>query len=107
MRLVLEVYQLIKMLPSEERFALCDQMRRSAISIPSNIAEGQARKSYQSHKDFVRFLMIAQGSRAELETQIEICIQLQYITSEQAKTSLLLCEEVSRMLRALIHTEAK
>ena len=104
MRLVIEIYQLVRALPNEEKFGLCDQMRRAAVSIPSNIAEGQARKTPQSYKDFSRFLLIAQGSRAELETQIEICIQLQYITIEQAKEPLALCEEISRMLRALIQT---
>ena len=60
-----EIYRLVKMLPQEERFALSDQMRRAAVSIPSNIAEGQERGST---KEFKHFIMIAQGSRAELET---------------------------------------
>ena len=99
MQLVIEVYQLLALLPKEERYGLSDQMRRSAVSIPSNIAEGQARNT---QRDFVRFLYIAQGSRAELETQLEICVQLHYLTENQVKPVFHLCEEISRMCRSLI-----
>ena len=102
MSLVMEVYRFVKLLPTEERFALSDQMRRCSVSIPSNIAEGQARNS---HKEFIRFLCIAQGSRAELETQIQICIRLNYITEQQSKVALQLCDEISRMIRTLIQKE--
>ncbi len=94
MDLVEEVYEIIKLLPMEERYALADQMRRAAISIPSNIAEGQARKST---KEFINFLSIAQGSKAELQTQILICERLQYLTREQTKRSLMLTEEVGKL----------
>ena len=73
MDLVVEIYRICKFLPKEENYGLSDQMRRSVVSIASNIAEGQAR---DSKKDFIRFLSIAQGSKAELETQIEICRRL-------------------------------
>ena len=67
MELAEKVYLLVKALPKEETYALSDQMRRAAVSIPSNIAEGHAR---QSQKEFLQFLCIARGSRAELETQL-------------------------------------
>ena len=65
MELVLETYTMTRMLPREESYALSDQMRRAAVSIPSNIAEGQARIST---KEFVKHLSIARGSNAELQT---------------------------------------
>ena len=99
--LVKEVYSLVKLLPAEERFGLGDQMRRAAISIPSNIAEGEARKS---RKEFANFLSIANGSRAELETQLIIATQLEYIDKGQTKPALSLCAEISKMLFALIQS---
>ena len=66
MDLVIEVYNLVKELPKEEQYALSDQMRRAAVSIPSNIAEGQSRNST---KEFIQFLSVAKGSNAELQTQ--------------------------------------
>ena len=75
MQLVEEVYRLARMLPKAELFALSDQMRRAAVSIPSNIAEGQARNST---KEFVNFLSISRGSTAELETQLMICVRLKF-----------------------------
>lgn len=59
MNLACKIYELIRKLPNEERFALCDQMRRAAVSVPSNIAEGKGRGS---DKEFIRFLNIAKGS---------------------------------------------
>ena len=98
MELVEEIYRIVKLLPKEERFALGDQMRRAVISIPSNLAEGQGRNY---NKEFLRFIMIAQGSRAELETQLDICIRLGLIRAEQAQTAYALCNEVGKMLRGL------
>ena len=98
MALVEEVYKLVKWLPKEELYALSDQMRRAAVSIPSNIAEGQARNST---KEFIQFLSIAQGSRAELQTQILLCERLNYLTREQTKPALVLTEEVGKMAYAL------
>ena len=99
MLLVEEVYRLVKMLPKEETYALSDQMRRAVISIPSNIAEGNGR---ESEKEFLHFLAIAQGSNAELETQLIICQRLGYISPEDINQALLLQEEISKMLRSLI-----
>lgn len=67
------IYSFVKMLPGEERFAFADQMRRSVVSIPSNIAEGQSRGT---PKEFAHFLRIAKGSTSELETQLLLCVKL-------------------------------
>jgi four helix bundle protein len=72
-RLVKDVYLLTQRFPSEERFGLVSQMRRAVVSVPSNIAEGQARRSTA---EFVQFLSISQGSLAELETQLNVSIEL-------------------------------
>jgi four helix bundle protein len=71
--LVIKIYALTDKFPTEERFGLTSQMRRAAVSIPSNIAEGNFRRST---KDYVQFLKIAFGSGAELETQLEIIKRL-------------------------------
>ncbi len=98
MDLVEEIYKIVKELPKEEQYALADQMRRSVVSIPSNIAEGQNRKNT---KEFLNFLSIAQGSKAELQTQILICERLRYVSREQTKTALLLSEEVGKLIYLL------
>ena len=104
MDLVEEIYRLLKKLPKEETYALADQMRRAAVSIPSNIAEGQSRGA----KEFIQFLKVARGSRAELETQLLICERLNYLTRADIESSLNLLEEISKMLSALIkHLGAK
>ena len=100
MDLVEEVYKLVKLLPSDETFGLASQMRRSVVSIPSNIAEGQSR---HTTKEFLNFLSIANGSKSELKTQLQICVRLGYISCEKAKNAILLCEEVSKMLYALMN----
>ena len=101
MDLVVEVYQLLRLIPETERFALSDQMRRAAVSIPSNIAEGFGRSS---RAEFKRFIAIALGSRAELQTQLLICERLAYLTREQTRRALLLTEEMGKMLHALSAT---
>ena len=77
-KLVKEVYLLLKDFPSYEQFGICSQMRRAAVSVPSNIAEGAGRNS---DKELVRFCYIAQGSLSELETQLIISAELGYIKS--------------------------
>lgn len=99
--LVCEVYRITKILPKEESYGLCDQMRRASVSIASNIAEGHAR-SYD--KEFAKFLSISQGSLAELETQLHICLRLNYLTDEQTQLSYDLCVEIGKMLFSLIST---
>ena len=98
MELVKAVYELVRLLPKSELFCLSDQMRRSSVSIPSNIAEGQGR---HSAKEFARFLLIALGSQAELETQLEICIMLNYLTKDQINHVVELCAVVGKMLKNL------
>lgn len=97
--LVVDIYRLTKSFPQEERFGLVDQMRRAAVSIPCNIAEGFNRK-YSS--DYKRFLFIALGSCGELETQLEIATPLQLITQDGAKKILEKLDHESRMIRELL-----
>ena len=97
--LVVEAYQLVKHLPREETYALSNQIRRAAVSIPSNIAEGNGRTSI---KDYSRFLSMARGSKYELDTQLFICVKLNYLTQEQISNAMRLSDEVGRMLNVLI-----
>ena len=99
MALVRAAYQVIGLLPKAESFALVDQIRRSAISIPSNIAEGYGRGST---KEYTRFLTIARGSCYELETQLLLCEQLDYVTQAQIDAALLLNREIVKMLTVII-----
>ncbi len=101
MSLTAEVYRLARALPSHELYALSDQMRRAAVSVPSNIAEGNARGS---QKDFTHFLRISLGSCAELQTQIELCVLLGYATADQIQPALSQCILVTKKLRALIRS---
>ncbi len=99
MDLAEETYRIVKLLPKDETFALSNQMRRSAISIPSNIAEGQSRHGI---KEYINFLYIAKGSNAELFTQLNICKRIGYLTDKQLYTSIQLSNEVGKMLAAMI-----
>lgn len=98
MDLVVEVYDLVKKLPKEELFALSDQIRRAVISIPSNIAEGQGRNS---SKEFIHLLSIAKGSKAELETQLLLCVRINYLKELEIEKAMSLVEEVGKMLHSL------
>ena len=99
MELVKETYLLVKKLPKEEIYALSEQMRRAAISIPSNIAEGYGRKS---KVEYSRFLDIARGSLFELETQIHIGIMLDFFSEEDTIKAFELSSEVARILNSII-----
>ena len=99
MDLVVEVYRLTKNLPKDELYSLTNQLRRAAVSIPSNIAEGNGRASTG---DYVRFLIIARGSVAEVETQLLICARLDYLTPEEINSALELCDETGRVLTTII-----
>lgn len=101
MDLVELVYQATRQFPKEELYGLTSQVRRSAVSIPSNIAEGQARKSTA---EFLNFLSIANGSRAEMETQILLARRLKYVTNDTARQILNLSEEVNRLLNGLMNS---
>ena len=94
MALVKEVYRLVKKLPREEQYALSEQIRRSAVSIPSNIAEGYGRNSKNA---YIHFLKIARGSKFELETQLLICVEIGYLTEEQIAPAMTLCDEIGRI----------
>ena len=94
MDLVEEVYRTTRTFPREEIYTLTSQMRRAAISIPCNIAEGQGR---QTTKDFLHFLSIACGSSRKLETQCLIAQRLGYVTQEQIEEFLAHTEEVDRL----------
>ena len=89
------VYGKLKGFPQEERFALCDQLRRAVVSIPSNIAEGYGR---DTHKDFAHFLSQAKGSLYEVDTQLDVAVDLGYMKRDAAMESKI--DEISRMLSA-------
>jgi four helix bundle protein len=89
--------------PKDERFGLTSQMRRAATSIPSNIAEGQGRRSTDG--EFARFLQIALGSLCELETQLEIAERLKISSTTQAARLRAETEEVGRLLNGLIRSK--
>jgi four helix bundle protein len=98
MDLVINIYRISSKFPGEEKFGLSQQMRRAAVSVPSNIAEGAARKS---PNEFVQFLHIALGSLAELETQLIICDRLGF-NKEALATDYDMCNRVRQMLIGLI-----
>jgi len=95
MDVVVEVYRLTKKFPQGEFYGLTNQIRRAAISIPSNIAEGHTRNS---RAEYLNFLSIAQGSRAEVETQMIISVRLGYLTSEETLPTLSLLNEINRII---------
>lgn len=96
--LVKQIYLLTKTFPDEEKFGLTSQMRRASVSIPSNIAEGQGRRTTG---DYVRFVSMAEGSLAELDTQLIISIELAYCSKEQIIEIFLIMSEIRKMLNAL------
>lgn len=96
--LVKAVYEITKTFPESEMYGLISQMRRCAISIPSNIAEGYGRKS---SKEFAQFYAIAYGSALELETQVIIAIELKFVSDKEIATTLSLLDEILRMLNSL------
>ncbi|MEN8262749.1 MAG: four helix bundle protein [Nitrospirota bacterium] len=97
--LCLMIYKITKEFPKEEIYTLTSQIRRAAISVPSNIAEGYGRKSTL---EYTRFLYIAYGSNCELETQILLSLDLGYIKSDKSNNIQKDIKEVERMLKALI-----
>ena len=99
MELAREVYQATARMRESERFGLTHQMRRAAVSVPSNIAEGYAR---QSTREYLKFLRIARGSLAELMTQVELATALRMAIESDRLTALL--EEEDRVLQGLIRS---
>ena len=100
MRLATDTYRATGSFPKHEVYGLSQQMRRAAVSIPSNIAEGKGRRT---DRDFRQFLFTARGSLLELETQIMIAHELDYLTEKQAKALLEGAEIVGRSLSGLIN----
>ena len=99
MDLTVEIYRLTWQFPAEERYGITSQMRRSAASIPANIAEGQARRSTG---EFLQSLGVARGSLAELETFLTLSTRLNMTTPEDSERLLSDCVEINKMLNALI-----
>jgi carbamoyl-phosphate synthase large subunit len=98
MQLAKQTYLLTASFPREERYGLASQLQRSAVSIPSNIAEGNAR---HSTRDYARFVSIAQGSCAELQTQLLLARELEVGDQLLNSQSLELCDRVGQMLQRL------
>lgn len=98
-QLTLDVYKVVRNFPKEEMFGLTSQMKRTSSSIPMNIAEGCGRNS---DRDFARFLIISFGSANELEYQIILSIDLNFISFEQGQILLIQIEEIKKMLNGLI-----
>jgi len=104
MELALQVYASTAGFPKHEIYGLAQQMRRAAVSVPSNIAEG---KGHRSDREFVRFLFHARGSLLELQTQILIAQELQYSVSVSGERLQALSDRVGRGLNALINSLSK
>ena len=96
--LVKQIYELLKKFPKEEQFALCDQLRRAVISIPSNIAEGSGRRSA---KEQAHFLEISYGSLCEVECQLDIAYELQYIAKEDYENVAVQIDKLGALLSGL------
>jgi four helix bundle protein len=92
------VYGLTRSFPAEEKFGIVAQMRRAAVSVPSNIAEGQAR---HTTGEFIQFISHAGGSVAELDAQLIVCVELTFTRAEDADAAFELISELRRMLNAL------
>ncbi|HVT89854.1 MAG TPA: four helix bundle protein [Tepidisphaeraceae bacterium] len=98
MDIVEEVYRVTKSFPREEQYGLTNQVRRAAVSIPSNIAEGQGRGV---SREFAHHLRISNGSRQEVETQLLIAVRLGYLSEISANPVLDQCAEVGRIISGL------
>jgi four helix bundle protein len=101
MELVLDVYRATKALPKEEVYGLTSQMRRAAVSIPSNVAEGQGRKT---PRNFKNFLSISLGSLKELETQVLIAQGLSFFNDQTTASLCALIERVGRLINGLYNS---
>ncbi len=98
MSLALEVYRITEQFPQAEKFGLTSQLRRAAVSVPSNIAEGHARTA---RGDYKHFLSIARGSVVEVEVQLTLAEQLGYVQSPVLAKALDYCDAISRMITNL------
>jgi four helix bundle protein len=100
MEMVTLVYLLTKQFPLDEKFGLTSQIKRSSVSVPSNISEGYGR-NYT--KDYIRFLNIARGSLFEMQTQLQVALNLEFIVEQDIAVIKSLSVEVEKMLNALIN----
>ncbi len=100
--LVKSVYELSTQLPSEEKFGLMSQIRRSAVSIPSNIAEGASRTS---NKEFAYFLEVAYGSSFELETQLLLCVDVDFLPKDTVDLVVAELQGIQKMINKLIKSK--
>jgi len=100
MKLAVAIYQCTAAFPRTEMFGLSAQLRKAAVSVPSNLAEGSARRT---SADFLLFLHIARGSQAEVDTQLRLALALGYLPDQSASELLEQSEEVGRLLTAVIH----
>jgi four helix bundle protein len=98
--LVVQVYLLTDKFPHTETYGLKAQLQRAVVSVPSNIAEGQARGA--SNTEFSRFIRIALGSLAEVDTQLELSIRLGFVTEQQTESAFALALEIRKMLFGLL-----
>lgn len=97
--LTLRIYRITKKFPEDEKFALTSQLRRAAVSIPSNIVEGKARNS---NKDYARFLLISRGSLEEVKYQLLLAKDLEYIEDIEYEKIVSLCDDTGKLLNGLI-----
>ena len=102
MQLVSLTYGVVRRLPPDERFALGDQMRRAAVSVPTNIAEGNSRFH---RKEYLQFLSIARGSLAELDTLFELAVDLGYLSAAETQEALSLTLQLRMPLQTLIKNQ--
>ena len=103
-KLVVEVYQLLDSFPKFEKYALCDQIRRAIVSVPSNIAEGSGRKSL---KEQIHFLEISYGSLMESYNQLLIAVDLAYISEESVNAIKPSIDAVAKMINGLSNSYSK
>ena len=101
MKFAIDVYRSTTKFPKHELYGLGQQLRRAAVSIPSNIAEG---KGHRSDREFGRFLLHARGSLLEVQTQLMIAKELQYLSPEEAKCLLASSDAIGRSLNSLINS---
>lgn len=99
MDFVVELYKELQSFPTHEKFGLTGQLQRAAVSIPSNIAEGAARKST---RELLQFLYVARGSLSELDTQLEICFRVGYLEKAAYERVTIKLEAISKMLNGLM-----
>lgn len=101
MDLVTDTYALTSVFPSIEQYGLTNQMRRASVSIPSNIAEGNGRRTT---RDYLKFLYTARGSLMELQTQVEIAFRLRFVSQERSTEMIDVTASVARLLHGLINS---